>query len=315
LTIRAVLTLLFWWCFLPICNPAHAKPPTVGVIYPEVREPYRTVFEEIARGMEQELGSAVIHYQLSESQITNPAVLQEQLRADSIDVAVTLGRAGVYVAKSLDPALPIVIGATVLHPNEVPSNATAISLTPAPEAMFAYLKQLVPEIKKITVIYDPRQSAWEVDHAVQAAKNLGLQLNAQATGNLKDSSDLYRQLLDTAQDSTEALWLPRENAAMDEQSLLPEILKEAWEKNFVVFSSNLEHVRKGVLFSLFPDNFGMGRSLANLALRKMRGEQTGSTVQLLKDLQVAVNLRTADHLGLRISNQTRREFALVFPTP
>jgi putative ABC transport system substrate-binding protein len=102
---------------------------------------------------------------------------------------------------------------------------------------------------------------------------------------------------------------------MDEQSLLPEVLRETWEKNFVVFSSNLDHVRKGALFSLYPDNFGMGRSLAILALKQIEPGSKLESVNLLRDLLVAVNLRTAEHLGLRFSSQTRREFAMVFPTP
>jgi putative ABC transport system substrate-binding protein len=298
---------------MPVCGTAQAQTPTVAIVYPEVREPFRSVFLEIARGMEQELGKPVAHYVLRERD-SSPDKLIDDLKNDHIDVVVTLGRAGLAVAKSLSAAFPVVIGATMIRPDEVPQGLTGISLTPAPEAMFDHLKKLVPDIKKVTVIYDPRQTAWEIQHAERAAQERGLTLVAQPTGNLRDSSDLFRQILVEIKDNSIALWLPRENTAMDEQSLLPEVLREAWEKNFVVFSSNLEHVRKGALFSLYPDNVGMGRSLAGLALRQVAGDKFES-VELLQDLLVAVNLRTAEHLGLRFSNQTRREFAMVFPTP
>lgn len=310
---RVFFLLLLASCLLPVCGIAHAQTPSVAIVYPEVREPFRSVFLEIARGMEQELGKPVAHYVLRERD-SSPDKLINDLKNDRIDVVVTLGRAGLAVAKSLSSAFPVVIGATMIRPDEVPQGLTGISLTPAPEAMFDHLKKLVPDIKKVTVIYDPRQTAWEIQHAERAAQERGLTLVAQPTGNLRDSSDLFRQILVEIKDNSIALWLPRENTAMDEQSLLPEVLREAWEKNFVVFSSNLEHVRKGALFSLYPDNVGMGRSLAGLALRQVAGDKFES-VELLQDLLVAVNLRTAEHLGLRFSNQTRREFAMVFPTP
>ncbi|MCK9608059.1 MAG: hypothetical protein M0R33_16575 [Methylomonas sp.] len=306
------LWLAFW--LLPFCVVSRADTPSVAIVYPEVHEPYLSVFQEIARGMEQELGKPVRHYLLNESDTVTAERLINTLKNDRIDVVVTLGRAGLAVAKPLSSVFPVVIGATIIRPNEVPRGLTGISLTPAPEAMFDHLIKLVPNIKKVTVIYDSRQTAWEIDHAEQAALERGLILNAKPTENLRDSSELFQQILREVKDNSIALWLPRENTAMDEQSLLPEVLREAWEKNFVVFSSNLDHVRKGALFSLYPDNFGMGRSLANLALQQTQSKGKFESVKLLRDLLVAVNLRTADHLGLRFSNQTRREFAMVFPT-
>ncbi|MCQ8104664.1 hypothetical protein NP590_11150 [Methylomonas sp. SURF-2] len=293
---------------------ALAASPSVAIVYPEVREPYLSVFQEIARGMEQELGRPVGHYLLNEKDTASAERLIGTLKNDGIDVVVTLGRAGLAVAKSLSSTFPVVIGATIIRPDEVPQGLAGISLTPAPEAMFDHLKRLVPDIKKVTVIYDPRQTAWEISHAERAAQERGLLLVAQPTESLRDSSEIFRRILMEIKDNSIALWLPRENTAMDEQSLLPEVLREAWEKNFVVFSSNLDHVRKGALFSLYPDNFGMGRSLASLALQQVQANGKFESIKLLRDLLIAVNLRTADHLGLRFSNQTRREFAMVFPT-
>lgn len=309
---RVLITLLLTLCTLPICSVSQAQTPSVAIVYPEVREPFRSVFLEIARGMEQELGNPVAHYVMRERE-SSPDKLIHDLKNDHIDVVVTLGRAGLAVAKPLSASFPVVIGATMIRPDEVPQGLAGISLTPAPEAMFDHLKKLVPDIKKVTVIYDPRQTAWEIKHAERAAQERGLTLVAQPTASLRDSSDLFRQVLVEIKDNSIALWLPRENTGMDEQTLLPEVLREAWEKNFVVFSSNLDHVRKGALFSLYPDNVGMGRSLAGLARRQIAGDKFES-VGLLQDLLVAVNLRTAEHLGLRFSNQIRREFAMVFPT-
>ncbi len=294
---------------------AFAAPPSVAVIYPDVREPYRAVFIEIIRGIETGLGQSIKHYVL-DGDDDSPAALAERVHDDNIDVVISLGRAGLSATKQLAEVFPVVVGAVMISPGQETKGQTGITLAPDPEVLFSRLKDMVPDAKEITVIFDPRQKAWEIERAEKAAKSHGLVLNAFPTEDLRLSAELYRKVLAQIKDGSIAIWLPQDNAAMDEQALLPVVLQEAWEKNFVVFSGNLDHVRKGALFSLYPDNFGMGRSLASLALDRLKnGALNTSTINPLRDLLLAVNLRTAEHLGLRFASHDREQFDLVFPTP
>lgn len=293
---------------------ASDSSPNVGVIYPDVREPYRDVFMEIIRGIETGLGQSVKHYVLDGDDTS--AALLERVRDDRIDVVISLGRAGLSATKQLAEVFPVVVGAVVISPGQESKGQTGITLTPDPEIFFDRLKSIVPSAKEVTVIFDPRQKAWEIERARKAAKAQGLTLNAFPTEDLRLSAELYRKVLGQIKDGSIAIWLPQDNAAMDEQALLPVVLQEAWEKNFVVFSGNLDHVRKGALFSLYPDNFGMGRSLATLALDRLKnGAISTSVINPLRDLLLAVNLRTAEHLGLHFASRDRQQFDLVFPTP
>ena len=294
---------------------AGAAAPSVAVIYPDVREPYRDVFIEIIRGIETGLGQSVKHYVLDGDDDT-PAALLERVRDDHVDAVISLGRAGLSATKQLAEVFPVVVGAVLISPGQETKGQTGITLTPDPEVLFERLKNIVPSAKEVTVIFDPRQKAWEIERAHQAAGAHGLTLNAFPTEDLRLSAELYRKVLAQIKDGSIAIWLPQDNAAMDEQALLPVVLQEAWEKNFVVFSGNLDHVRKGALFSLYPDNFGMGRSLAALALDRLKnGAISTSVINPLRDLLLAVNLRTAEHLGLRFASHDRQQFDLVFPTP
>lgn len=294
---------------------ASASSPSVAVIYPDVRAPYRDVFMEIIRGIETGVGQSVKHYVLDGDGDT-PAALLERVHDDHVDVVISLGRAGLSATKQLAEVFPVVVGAVLISPGQETKGQTGITLTPDPEVFFDRLKSIVPTAKEVTVIFDPRQKAWEIDRAEKAAKAQGLTLNAFPTEDLRLSAELYRKVLAQIKDGSIAIWLPQDNAAMDEQALLPIVLQEAWEKNFVVFSGNLDHVRKGALFSLYPDNFGMGRSLAALAMERLKTGATGaSAINPLRDLLLAVNLRTAEHLGLHFASHDRQQFDLVFPTP
>jgi putative ABC transport system substrate-binding protein len=72
-------------------------------------------------------------------------------------------------------------------------------------------------------------------------------------------------------------------------------------------------VPRGVLFALYPDNEAMGRSLGKLAMRRISNNSSNGGIKPLKDLKFAINLRTADHLGLSFSKEQESEFDLTFP--
>lgn len=310
---RSFLILVTMICLL-VCATAYAKPPSVAVVYPDVREPYRAVFVEIVRGMEQELGQPVTHYQLSDRQ-NAVADLAVRMKNDRIDVVVTLGRAGYEAAKSLVKTVPVVVGAVVLQPGRDSHGLSGISLTPDPEILFARLRELAPNTRDVTVIYDPIRKSGEIALAHNAAKSRGLTLHAQPSTDLRRSAAIYQKALQEIDDGSGSIWLPQDNAAMDDHALIPQLLRDAWDKRFVVFSGNLDHVRKGALFSLYPNNSGMGRSLAVMARDRAQGRTSrGATIEPLRDLLTAVNLRTAEHLGLRFTTVAKRAFGMTFPS-
>lgn len=311
---RFLLPLLLMLCGSFFTAYAEPNAPTIAVLYPEVRDPYRAVFLEIIDGMEAELDSSVTEFVLNDEPDKLADIIAD-MKADGVDVVVSLGRAGLEAAKTLSETFPVVIGAVMIAPGQEIQGVAGISLAPDPDALFEHLQRMVSNVKEITVVFEPKQTAWEIEHAKQAAKSRGFLLNALPANDIQQSSSLYRQVLVEIKDNSIALWLPHDGLAMAEQVLLPVVLKEAWEKNFVVFSSNLDHVRKGALFSLYPDNVGMGHSLASLALQQARSDTVKTSgIKPLRDLLLAVNLRTAEHLGLRFSGQKRREFGLVFPS-
>jgi putative ABC transport system substrate-binding protein len=308
--------LLAWLTAWPVfaSGAAATETPLTAVLYPEVSDPFRSIFLNIVSGIEEGIKGPVNHYLLKKNE--DPSELTGKLEQDRVRVVIALGRAGLLTAQKLPETLPAIVGAVALSPNAKTQKLSGISLTPDPEILFRKLKTLAPGVKRVTVIYNPDQYEWGIVQAREAAKLLGLTLNALPATDLHSSASLYRNTLSGIKNDSEAIWLPQDDTTMDENALLPFILKEAWDKNLVVFSSNPDHVRKGALFSMYPDNIGMGRSLAALALNQIKNKGTHSPgIVPLRDLLTAVNLRTAEHLGFKFAGQEKREFNLVFPSP
>lgn len=291
---------------------ARAEAPTIAVVYPDVRDPYLSVFVEITKGIEAEIKRPVKHFPVGSEDTA--ASLIERMKDEKIDVVINLGRAGLLLAKPLSAVFPVVIGAVLVSFSPETQGLTGISLTPDPEVLFDKLKELVPKIKEINVVYDPKQKAWEIERARKACETRKLIFNALPAEDLRLSAKHYRDVLMEVRDNAVSIWLQQDNVTMDEHALLPMVLKEAWDKNFVVFSSNPDNVRKGALFSLYPDNHGMGRSLAIMASNRMRNSQQTTNIEPLRDLLIAVNLRTAEHLGLNLNGEGRHKFDLTFPS-
>jgi putative ABC transport system substrate-binding protein len=290
---------------------ARSLTLSVGVIYPDVRQPYDQIFENIVMGVDQELGEASKRYRIRDD--SGAAELQQWIRDESINTVVALGNGGVRAAEILGAEINIVVGAIQEAPTSVAF--PGILLTPHPASLFERLRMLAPRVASVAVVYNPDRSAWLIDLALRAASTHDLELQPLVAKSLQEAALLYRELLLKAGDGSQAIWLLQDSSTLDERAILPFILQEAWEKYLVVFSSNPAHVRRGVLFSLFPDNVGMGQRLASMAKKvSQKSRDVTPTIVPLQDLFIAVNLRTADHLGLKFSARERRDFKLVFPS-
>jgi putative ABC transport system substrate-binding protein len=91
------------------------------------------------------------------------------------------------------------------------------------------------------------------------------------------------------------------------------VLEGAWNRSLAVFSSSVAHVRRGALFSLYPNNLALGRQLAASALNYPINGGSGAGMATLKEALLAVNVRTASHLGVSVS-AVQSGIDLVFPS-
>jgi len=309
----ALLFLLLLACPLP--RPAAAEAaPVLGVIYPDISQPYRAVFTEILGGIRAAAPGRVVTLRLADD--VGAHTVSGWAHRNDVQVIVALGRSGYRLGRRLRADLPTVFGAVLIPPTPGDGKPTGISLVPSPRALFARLHALSPRTRRVFVVYDPNSNASLIALARRAAADQGLELVALAAPDTRTAVHRYRDILDRRAHSGDAIWLPQDTVTVNDGVVLPMILEKAWEKDLVVFSSNPSYVQRGVLFSLYPDNQQMGRELARLALSRLEqgGSDAGGGMQPLTALRVAVNTRTADHLQLNLSRQEISGFDLVFPS-
>ncbi len=272
----------------------------VLTVVPDVREPYRSVLYQMVDGIRKTASTRLVLIPGTETGGGASLSVNEE------KVLIALGNTAVQAAEPLSARLPVVAGAIVTPSGQPP--LPGISLESDPGALFRQLLSLRPGIRTVHWLYRPARSGWLLERAQAEARKLKLELAAVATDDARTAAQGYQEILNSADNATEALWLSQDPALVSEDSTLPDILNQAWANNFVVFSGSVQHVAHGVLFALFPDNEAMGANLAQLAL----AHASGKSVQFEpnRGLRRAINRRTAEHLGIGLEPS---DYDLVLP--
>jgi putative ABC transport system substrate-binding protein len=287
-------------------EPARA----ITVIYPDIGEPFRAVFMKIIEGVEDRVRGPVASIAVGPA--TTATGIADEVRRRDVRVVIALGRNGLKIAAGLEGGVAVVAGCVVSVPENEARGFTVHTLAPDPALLLARLRQLMPGVRKVSVIIDPAQNGWLIRLAREAARMQGLELLAYEARDLGSALRFYGQILAAAEPKRDALWLAQDSTTVEDNAVLPLVLKEAWNRSLVVFSSSVAHVKRGALFSLYPDNLELGRALGGSALRALGGGKNPDGVLPLREVRAAVNTRTAAHLGLEVKVAS---FDLVFPEP
>lgn len=284
---------------------------SIAVVYPNVEEPFRSAFVAMIQGIEERTRLRVHSYPVDPH--SDSAELNATLKHAGTRVVIALGRQGLNATAGLDRDISVLVGGVLLLSDS--DNLMGISLTPDPALLFARLHALLPDMKRVIVVYNPQKSEWLMKLAREAARAQGLELQTHVAADLAQAAQLYPQLFAGADARHDAVWLPHDTTTVEEGTILPLVLRESWNSGVPLFSSNVLHVKKGALFAMVPNNVELGRTLASSALGLIAGEPKRRSLVPLRELQTAINLRTANHMGLNLGYQQQRSFDFVYPQP
>ncbi len=290
---------------------AGGAPQDILVVYPKVREPYNQIFLSIIKGINNATGEKVRSYEVERNEAQDN--LHKFVKNKNIKSLIGLGNRGIRAVYQLEKkeALAIVFGASAIKPKREP-DFFALSLVPAPKELFRTLSRIQPEIDTVHVVFERDKQDSLIELARQSAESEGLRLLAYSAENVVQMAGLYRQVLTEINPKKDALWLAKTGKSI-EKAIMNQILRDAWKKKFVVFSSNLADVKKGVLFSLYPDNEKMGEKLVELLTAIKNKELLSPEIFLSEQLNSGLNVRTAAHLGIHFNEGEKNRYSVIYP--
>ena len=288
-----------------------APPRVVAVLYPETNAPYRQIFADILHGIEQGLTAETVRAQAL-PEAPEGAALRRWLDQQAPAVVITLGRVPTETYEKIGRKTPHVIGALDASPQTHP-NVAGVGLAVDPALLFATLQRLSPATQRVWVVFNPAYDRWLIALAQTAAAARDLKLEPLEAGDLRESARQFLRIFQTADPATDAIWLVADTGLIDSETILPLVIEKSWQRRLPVFSNSLLHIQRGVLFALYPDNVPLGRRLAELAARALRTPEARSSIEVLRAVKRALNLKIAAHLDLTIDRDLERQFDLVFP--
>ena len=294
------LYLLLLFINFTVCGFISANSLTV--LSPEVKAPYDAIFNKILQGIKTEYQGDITQIKLPRK--FDPLKISQSIHTDKV---IALGKRGMLVAKKIYQSKTVVVGALPIKPNGI----SGVSLMAHPNILFDSLHSLAPKVDTITVLYT-NASAWIIDAAKEQALLKNLKLNPIKVVNLKSAVQAYDNLFEQENLEKMAIWLPLDPITANDKVIVPIILEKAWANKMVVFSSKPTHTKRGALFSAMPNNELLGKQLAKM-VTTVNAKARPSTVAPLDGIKLAVNLRTAAHLGYKYDANEKSQFSVTFP--
>jgi putative ABC transport system substrate-binding protein len=299
--------LLILWCVL---TRSHGAGEPLLVIYPEAPTPYREAFEQLMTGIAHATGQPLHRKRMTTT--TSPAELHRWLEQEGrTPPVVLLGQPALHLYERLPPSLRrVFVGGVNALPGQTPW--PGVSLTIDPALYLQTLHDLLPDIRRVVVFYDPQEQSW-IARVRTAAATAGLQVDAVA---IRDAIEAIRQLgarLPTLNAQTTALWFGRNTITLDTELIYPYVLEQAWDHHIAVFSDTLAHVRRGFLFTLYPDYSAVGIEIGRQIRQDVATDPTG--LQFTRAVELALNVRTARHLRIPLGDPLMRRVKTRFPEP
>ncbi len=316
---RAGTRLLFiaLLALLPCATPAAVEPSPqplhrLGIAYPDMREPFRSIFESIITGIAEQSGVPVIRLALDAD--ADAEVAGRWLKDNRVDAVICLGNRAREVMTSLKNRVPMVIGGVLSSPELQQEGWHGVVLNPNPASLFEQLVQFVPNVRRVHVVYAKESDDWLMDSAVRAANERGIVLVKHLVWTPFEAAQTFRRLIGGMDGRSEAIWLLQNQTVIGIDSLLPFILKQSWDHSVPVFSSTPNHVRQGALFSVFPDHRAMGRRLVQrLDEIRVNSVDPAPPLEAATEVKLVANLRTLEHLDIKLTAEERDRIELTFP--
>lgn len=254
--------------------------------------------DQVLKGIRGELQARVDEYQMNGSMDQGKVILQ-QIKAQEIkpDLVIAIGREAALLCRDEVDRIPVVF-TMVTDPYQdglKTGNMTGVTADVPVKEQLRTFKNVIPDIRKVGVIYDPSKTGSIISQAQLIAPSQGFQL---VSAKVDDPKDVPRTLR-AFSDGIDAFWLVPDSTVVTQFSW--NTIKEfADARRIPLFVFDKAFVIQGALVSLSPDLEDMGRKTADMAQRILReGKSPGQLpIASPEKLTVALNSDTAVRLGV-----------------
>ena len=222
-----------------------------------------------------------------------------QLGTHGPSVVLAVGQKALATAQSAVPETPIVYCLVLGSAASATKNVTGVRLEVSAADQLALIRMVQPRLKRVAVIYEPRNWQDYITDANKVAQGMGIQIVSRAITDGKQVRAVLSELITGA----DGLWL-----LPDPQLITAEmfsfLLVSTLERKVPLFGFFDSFTKAGALASVSPDYTAIGQKAAKLAqtiAQKPTAARTPVPPPTTSPGVLTVNQKTAGQLGLELS--------------
>jgi putative ABC transport system substrate-binding protein len=261
-------------------------------------------FQQAIDGFKKGLSNGQIPTEIEEHNVAEgPARILPEAEKFYPDLIYAVGSAATKFAREKFPDHPVIFS-MVLYPSmsnietvNPGTNITGVAMDIPLDRQFETILKIVPTAQKIAVLYNPKETGSLIAQADELCRQRSLQLVAIPVNSAGD----VPRALDGAERKADVLWSVADATVFNGK--MPEyILQYTLQHNLPFMGLSTNFVEAGALFGLSQDYTDMGMQAAELAVHVFAGAKPGEIpVALPRKIQLWLNLRAADEIGLKIN--------------
>lgn len=266
------------------------KLPLIGIIqvieHPALDQTRKGIQDELAAQGLRNMHEINWDYQLAQG---NPALatqIAQKFIGENATVIVAIGttvaQAALQTIQQSGHNIPLVfssvtdpITAKLITSNKKPEKGiTGVSNYVSALRQFNYFKQLLPNLKRLGIIYNPGEanSVALNEEMIKAAKEIDIEIIFATASRTSDVSAATQSLLD----KVDAIFVNNDNTAL---ASFDSIVAIAKLQNIPVLVSDLDCLSKGALAALGADQYALGRQTGKMIAHILKNpDATSSTV-------------------------------------
>ncbi len=241
----------------------------------------------------------------------------EETRKFKPDLILTVGSRATSVMSEKFKDTPIVFS-MVLYPvasafvssMEKPGhNMTGAAMDVPIERQLRTLSKIVPNLKRVGVLYSPEETLPVIEEAKRVAKSMNIQLLAEPVTSESDVPDALSRL---EKQKIDALWSVADGKVFTRPSTRY-IIEQVVHRGIPFMGPHNGFVRAGALVALTADYRDNGRLAGEISLQILDSAEPGNiAVATPREVEMALNLRVANHIRLKIPQNVIDEASQIF---
>jgi putative ABC transport system substrate-binding protein len=187
-------------------------------------------------------------------------------------------------------------------PGQIRKNVSGVSMDIPPAKLLGSIREILPDARRVGIIYNPRHSDSFIREALNAAQQYGIRLVLKEVHRPSE----VPSLIDAMRGEIDVFWM-----LPDVTVITPETVKYlllfSFRNEVPVFSFSGKYVQMGAMAALNIVPFDIGVQAGEMAKKLSNGHNNRMPMRMdARKTELSVNRTVAQKMGIRISDDVLR---------